>query len=240
MKMSKRSIMLMAILVLVFMIAVYFYKVKEQFVASLPPAKVIGCENDKVPDFKCDKDFIVTDAKIQYGRWKNDTCGHDTVKRDTKANSVTVNIPDTYYKNKQNVVWGVNAQTLAGNPKDPMPGVYKHFEVTATCRKPPSTQVVLKGCDGGTMKELSCPADYVVDNATLKYGRWDNKTCKGKSNTIKDNTPVSFTEKLLPNSYWQQDKTIIKLNKKPSDIITDDPARDVYKHYQVTANCKLA
>lgn len=239
-KVSKRIIWLFAVLVLVSIIAVFLYKVKEHFVeVETKPVTVSGCENDKVPDLKCDDGWIFSKApELKYGRWNNKICPHPTVNPKT-PNKETQFKPyplSSAFVGKQVATFnGKTAYNLAND--DPVPGILKHYEVNGTC-KPVKTTVTKNGCDGGKVPNLSCPDGYLVENATMKFGRWDNTLCKKGSN-VDDKAPAQFKEYPISPDYYADKKTIA-LNKKPMEFIPgSDPAPGTKKHYLVTANCKL-
>lgn len=103
-------------------------------------ATISGCENDKLQKLSCPNGFIIPGARMKFGRWDNNICLNDTVKRNTPKKSAEFRIPDQYM-GKQSIEWGnATLMSLTGN-KDPAPGVYKHYEITAECKKP----VVMKG-----------------------------------------------------------------------------------------------
>jgi hypothetical protein len=97
--------------------------------------KVKGCENDKIPKVSCPDGFIVDGARMHYGRWDNTICLDKTVNSKTPKKQTEVRIPDQYF-GKQSIEWGNATMMSLADNKNNYPNVAKHFEITATCKKP--------------------------------------------------------------------------------------------------------
>lgn len=235
MKVSKRIIWLFAVLIVVSSLALFFFKVNEHFAEPNLNPKVSGCENDKIPNLKCDSGYALTGAVMKYGRWNNKICSHKSVNPKTAAISKDFVIPATYYKGKQDVTWGVSAPTLAGT--NPYSGVYKHYEITGTCT-PMNTTVTNSGCNGKKIPDLSCPNNYLVENATLKYGRWNDKGCSDKFTLETGTSAPVKTYSIDSNRY--KGKRVVSLGRTADSLANkEDPAKGIKKQWEVTAKCKL-
>lgn len=240
MKISKRAIMLFAILVLVSIIAVYFFQVtKEHFASTVPLPKTVtlkGCDTDPIPNLVCPSGYVVTNATVNYGRFDDLTCVDKTVKKGTKA-STTATIPMDSYKNQNIAKLGGNFSKFIDSNKDPVKGMKKQFVLNGTCKQQKTTVSNDVKCDYKKIPNLSCPPGYVVENAAMKYGRWNNEGCNDNVAA----TPDRFKMYNLPASRWASTKTYVQLGNTAQTLANkDDPARGAQKQYQVTANCKLA
>lgn len=230
---SNRIIWLFGILIVVSSLALFFFKVNEHF-ANLNPV-AYGCENDKIPNLTCDPGHVVTDATFSYGRWNNNICPHQTVRNNTPMKWGVYNVPTQYYEGKQELAIGeVSPSTLA--KEDPYPNVYKHYQIKGTCQ-PLTVEQKYTGCDGKKLKSIDCPGGYSIDSATMKYGRWDNKTCPGTNVNI--NTPSKSKDYPLDPSLYRGKESAI-VNMTPIELSKgSDPVPGTKKHYVVTATCKL-
>lgn len=224
---------LFLILVVTSIIGSLLYKSHIEHFKQMSTRK--GCERDILPKISCPKGQIVSGVNVKYGRWNNKTCSHGTVKSNTKASHMTFNVPSSYL-GKQSVNWnGANIGKLAG--KDPTPHIYKHFEMTPTCKKP-DTSVKVRGCEKDALPVLKCPNGSTVSAGTVKYGRWDNNACAHA--TVKANTPTKSKPYPLAKNYLGKQQ----VNWNGANINTlvnkDDPYSGMYKQYEINATCRYA
>ena len=194
-----------------------------------------GCEKDILPKITCPKGQIVSGVNVKYGRWNNKTCSHGTVKSNTKASSMTFDVPSSYL-GKQSVDWkGATIDKLAG--KDPSPHIYKHFEMTPTCKRPDSS-IALTGCENAAPSVMNCPPGSTVSAATMKYGRWNNKICPHA--TVKSNTAAKSQTYPIANTYLGKPSLDFKGAGALSLAGNKDPYPGMFKQYEINATCHYA
>lgn len=194
-----------------------------------------GCQHDKLPAISCPKGSVVSDVNVKYGRWNNKICPHATVKTNTKSSNMTFHVPSSYL-GKQTINWnGINADKLAG--KDPSPGIYKHFEITPTCKKPDSS-VKVSGCENVTPPAVKCPAGSTVSAVSMKYGRWDNKVCPHA--TVKSNTAAKSQTYPIAQTYLGKQSIDWKGAKALGLAGNKDPYQGMFKQFEIDATCQYA
>lgn len=94
----------------------YFYFNQEEKYKN-----ATGCEGDSVV-FDCDNG--ISDGTIKYGRWDNTICSHPTVNDSTKSEYIEKDLtPDSIEIQDYNSLFG-----------DPIPGVYKHYDIKYRCK----------------------------------------------------------------------------------------------------------
>lgn len=72
---------------------------------------------------------MIKSASMNYGRWKNDLCPHETVNANTAPFVKLYDLPNAIGKASYQLN---NAKNIEVN-EDPYPGVYKHWQITYRC-----------------------------------------------------------------------------------------------------------
>lgn len=87
------------------------------------------------------------------------------------------------------------------------------------------------GCEGSTVK-LSCPNGHIMEGSKVKYGRFDNNTCKDPK--ITSSTPSTFKEYAIPKKCINKENCEFDINEL---TIKDDPAPGLPKQFEVALAC---
>ena len=87
------------------------------------------------------------------------------------------------------------------------------------------------GCQGSTVK-LSCPNGHIMEGSKVKYGRFDNNTCKDPKITA--STPATFKEYAIPKKCINQENCQFEISEL---TIKDDPAPGLPKQFEVALAC---
>lgn len=87
------------------------------------------------------------------------------------------------------------------------------------------------GCQGSTVK-LSCPNGHIMEGSKVKYGRFDNNTCKDPKITA--TTPATFKEYAIPKKCVNQENCEFEISEL---TIKDDPAPGLPKQFEVALAC---
>lgn len=246
---------LLFFVLLVTSILASFFLIKENYTeGQMNTNIVVGCHDEPLKPLECGENHVLEKGKIRWGRWDKNVCSTiDTKKfkpmRETIFKSKYYDIPKeflgkqiTYFINpttkkpltamditKENPT-AATIQNSRGKP--PLP-VYNHYELSGTC-KPISATIT--GCDNDKLQTLSCPDGFIIPGARMKYGRWNNNICL--NDTISKNTPKKFAEFRIPDKYMGKQR-IEWGNATISSLIENkDPFPGVYKHYEITAECK--
>lgn len=215
---------------------------------------VVGCHDEPLKPLECGENHVLEKGKIRWGRWDKNVCSTiDTKKfkpmRETIFKSKYYDIPKEFLGNQ--ITQFIDSKTkkpltamdiakenptaaTIQNPRGKLPlPVYNHYELSGTC-KPISA--IITGCENDKLQTLSCPDGFIIPGARIKYGRWNNNICL--NNTINKNTPRKFAEFRIPDKYMGK-QSIEWGNATISSLIENkDPFPGVYKHYEITAECK--
>lgn len=257
--MYSRILLLVSIIILTSVVAaLYNNRILEKYIdgpKQLEPIR--GCENEPLK-IDCGDNYVLEKADIKYGRWeKADVCPVPTdliskYKRIEESTFKDVQQPlPNEYLGKQ-VVEFVNSQTqkplmvsdiIKTDPiaatattrrgRGPVLPVFKHWEITATC-KPISASVT--GCEKDKIPTLSCPDGYIIPGARMKYGRWDNTVCL--DDTVNEKTPEATDTIRIPDEYLG--KQTIEWGDATMSSLSGgkDPIAGVSKHFEIVAECK--
>jgi hypothetical protein len=87
------------------------------------------------------------------------------------------------------------------------------------------------GCQGSTVK-LSCPNGHIMEGSKVKYGRFDNNTCKDPKITA--STPATFKEYSIPKKCINKENCQFEISEL---TIKDDPAPGLPKQFEVALAC---
>jgi hypothetical protein len=87
------------------------------------------------------------------------------------------------------------------------------------------------GCEGSTVK-LSCPNGHIMEGSKVKYGRFDNNTCKDPKITA--STPSTFKEYAIPKKCVNKENCQFEISEL---TIKDDPAPGLPKQFEVALAC---
>jgi len=87
------------------------------------------------------------------------------------------------------------------------------------------------GCEGSTVK-LSCPNGHIMEGSKVKYGRFDNNTCKDPKITA--STPATFKEYAIPKKCINEENCQFEISEL---TIKDDPAPGLSKQFEVALAC---
>jgi hypothetical protein len=87
------------------------------------------------------------------------------------------------------------------------------------------------GCQGSTVK-LSCPNGHIMEGSKVKYGRFDNNTCKDPKITA--STPATFKEYAIPKKCVNKENCQFEISEL---TIKDDPAPGLPKQFEVALAC---
>jgi len=87
------------------------------------------------------------------------------------------------------------------------------------------------GCEGSTVK-LSCPNGHIMKGSKVKYGRFDNNTCKDPKITA--STPSLFKEYAIPKKCVNKENCQFDISEL---TIKDDPAPGLSKQFEVALAC---
>lgn len=224
---------LFIILVVTSIIGSLLYKSNIEHFLMMETLK--GCETGPKPTISCPKGSVVSDVYVKYGRWDNTRCKHPTVNDKTTSSDMTFKFPSSYL-GKQTVNWSdTSVPKLAG--KDPLSGVYKHYELTPLCKNPDSS-VQVSGCENTLPSELKCPNGSTVSAATIKYGRWNNDDCPHP--TVNSGTTAFSKTYPVADIYLGKDNINWNGAKAYNIAGMQDPYPNVYKQYEINATCKYA
>ena len=252
--MSLRLWLLLFVLIAISLIASKYF-VKENYTeGQIKTNVVIGCHDEPLKPLECGANHVLEKGTIRWGRWNKNVCSNiDKTKfkpiQDTIFKSKYYDIPKEFLgkqiakfidpKTKKpltamDITKENPTAATRTNPRGKLPlPVYNHYELSGTCKPISAT---ISGCENDKLQTLSCPDGFIIPGARIKYGRWDNKVCL--NDTIKTNTPSKSAEFRIPDKYMGKqsiewgDATIASL------IDNKDPYPGVYKHYEITAECK--
>lgn len=87
------------------------------------------------------------------------------------------------------------------------------------------------GCQGSTVK-LSCPNGHIMEGSKVKYGRFDNNTCKDPKITA--STPATFKEYSIPKKCINKENCQFEISEL---TIKDDPAPGLPKQFEIALAC---
>lgn len=251
--MSLRLWLLLFVLIITSVVAT-IVDVKENYREGAKNTNVVGCHLEPLKPLECEENYVLEKGKIRWGRWNSQVCT-DVDKQKFKPilgstfKSKYYDIPTEFLgKQKTNFVDPITKKPLTAmdiakeNPTastvkvsrgQPSLPIYNHYELLGTC-KPVSATIT--GCENDKLQTLSCPDGFIVNGMMMKYGRWNNTVCL--NDTVNKNTPTKVDDFRLPDQYngkqsveWG-DATIASL------IAGKNPYPGVYKHYEITAECK--
>ena len=134
-----RPIFLLIVLLLVALYATHSPRIVEGFYATKDDTQTVvvyGCEKKPITPLSCPSGYVATSASMKYGRWDNNVCPDKKTVKSTTPPKFGVFQIDKQYLNKQKIDWGKATAVDLAKQKDPYHGVYKQFEITATCSKP--------------------------------------------------------------------------------------------------------
>jgi hypothetical protein len=251
--MSVRLLLLFLVLLATSIIASLY--VKEDYTQGQENTNVVvGCHDEPLKTLECKENYVLEKGTLQWGRWSNAVCTDvDTSKfkpiTKSENKSKLYDIPKEFLgKQITNFVDPITNKPLTAmdiakeNPTAPtikvrrgppsLP-IYNHYELKGVCKPISAT---ISGCDNDKLQTLSCPDGFIIPGARMKYGRWDNNICL--NDTISNLTPKQVAEFRIPDEYMGKqsiewgDATLMSLTGNK------DPAPGVYKHYEITAECK--
>ena len=231
------------------------YFVKENYTeGQMKTNVVIGCHDEPLKPLECGENHVLEKGRIRWGRWDRNVCSTIDTKnfkpmKETIFKSKYYDIPKEFLgKQITNFVDSTTNKPLTAidiakeNPTAPTTKVrrgpvslpvYNHYELSGTCKPISAT---ISGCEDDKLQTLSCPDGFIIPGARMQFGRWDNKICL--NDTIKKNTPKKVAEFRIPDQYMGKqsiewgDATLMSLTGNK------DPTPGVYKHYEITAECK--
>jgi hypothetical protein len=90
---------------------------------------LVGCQSQPIPPIVCPPGKIISNAILTYGRWNNNVCPHPTITGNQAQGFKRQPISDATGKNSFS---GISTTSLG----DPVPNVFKHWEVTYSCIQP--------------------------------------------------------------------------------------------------------
>lgn len=101
-----------------------------------------------------------------------------------------------------------------------------------TMAPPPQRNIkMINGCDIDKAF-LTCP-NSIISSGDIQYGRWDMNICPDKS--VNSSIPSAYKRYRLPASCIGQSNCELS---NLSQILGDDPAPGIYKHYYISYQCQ--
>jgi hypothetical protein len=97
---------------------------------------------------------------------------------------------------------------------------------------PDGSCLPISGCEADNAN-LTCSNGQVIQNAKIKYGRWNNTICP--HSTVTSSTPARSKEYNLDSANGKTTYSLIEKHNNPD--INDDPYFGVYKHWEITYSC---
>ncbi|NBP58348.1 hypothetical protein EBU71_17815 [bacterium] len=107
----------------------------EFMIRDIPfTTSLVGCESQPIPPIVCPPGKNISNAILTYGRWNNNVCPHPTITGNQAQGFKRQPISDATGKNSFS---GISITSLG----DPVPNVFKHWEVNYTCSNTPTPPI---------------------------------------------------------------------------------------------------
>ena len=87
------------------------------------------------------------------------------------------------------------------------------------------------GCDNSTV-HLTCPNGLIMKGSKIKYGRFDNNTCK--DNSISSSTKSEYKEYSIPEKCLDKKECSFEIN---SQTFGEDPSPGLSKQFELILAC---